>query len=235
MTKVEIRLPDDRVDITALNVSFADLRVASASVDLVRGFGGDLNELGEWLLEGFADGASWCRVGNAVHTVTDGDAEMRLVPQSEVPTWHADYFQAGWGSGQGARIPPEFRPQYARYVDRRHATRESCLQGEDLRAAAAKGGARGVDKLVRHHRAQLAEWYDALDQMLQSVRTSADLPGWAEPVAKDELLDWHRTREHLTSAVLEYHHGDTGPRPDTVSGDLCFHLSTGSLELVNAF
>lgn len=40
MTMVEIRLPKDRLDITALNVSFADLPVVSASAALVRGFGG---------------------------------------------------------------------------------------------------------------------------------------------------------------------------------------------------
>ncbi|MEU4213709.1 hypothetical protein AB0F13_27700 [Streptomyces sp. NPDC026206] len=193
MTMVKIRLPEDRLDITALNVSFADLPVASASVELVRGFGGDLEELGESLLKCFADGASWCRVGNAVHTVTHGDAEVRLVPRSDTPAWHVDYFQAGWGSSDGARIPPEFRPEYARYVDRRHKARESCLEGEDLRAVAAKDGAGGVDKLVWHHRAQLTEWYDALDNLLHSVPTASSLPEWATSVARDELLDWHRT------------------------------------------
>ena len=233
MTMVEIQVPGDRLDITALEVAFADLPVASASVALVRGFGGDLDELRETLREYFADGASWCRVGNAVHTVTDGDAEVRLVPRSDVPTWHADYFQAGWKSREGARIPLESRLQYARYVDRRHKARESCLQGEDLREAAAKDGAGGVDKLVRHHRAQLAEWYDALDVLLHSVQTGPDLPEWATSVAKEELLDWHRTREYLTSAVLEYPHGgDTEPRPETVFGNLSFHFSAGSVELV---
>jgi hypothetical protein len=232
MTTEKNRLPQDRVDITDLHVSFAGLPVSSASADLVRGFSGDLDELGEWLREGFVDGSSWCRVGDAVHTVSDGAAEMRLVPRSDAPSWHADYFQAGWGSSEGARIPPEFRLQYAEYVDRRHKARESCLQGEDLRAVAATDGARGVDKLVRHHRAQLVEWYDALDHLLHSVQTASDLPEWATSVAKDELLDWHRTREHLTSAVLEYHHGDAEPRPETVFGNLCFHFSTGSVELV---
>ncbi|MFJ6752065.1 hypothetical protein ACIQNI_28340 [Streptomyces sp. NPDC091266] len=231
MTMVKILLPEGRLDITALNVSFADLPVASASAELVRGFGGDLDELGEWLREGFADGASWCRIGNTVHTVTEGDAEIRLVPRADDPNWHANYFRAGWGSIEGARIPREFRLQYARYVDRRHKARESCLQGKDLRAVAAKDGAAGVDKLVRSHRAQLAEWYDALDNLLDSAQTAPDLPEWATSVAKAELLDWHRTREYLTSAVLEYHHGDTGPRPETVFGNLCFHFTTGSVEL----
>jgi hypothetical protein len=232
MTMVRIQLPDDRLDITALNLSFADLPVASASAALVRGFGGDLDELGEALRECFADGASWCRVGNAVHTVTDGDAEVRLVPRPDMPTWHADYFRASWGNSEGARIPPEFRPQYALYVDRRDGARESCLEGKDLRVAAARDGAAGVDTLVRHHRAQLAEWYEALDELLRSVQTAEDLPAWATSVVQDELLDWHRTREYLTSAVFEYHHGDAGPRPETVFGNLCFHFSTGSVELV---
>ncbi|RZU37607.1 hypothetical protein EV284_2783 [Streptomyces sp. BK022] len=236
MTHVKIWLPEDRLDITALNVAFNGLPVTSASVALVSGYFGDLDELGESLREYFADGASWCRVGNAVHTVSDGDAEVRLVPRSEVPTWHADYFRACWGSREGARIPPEFRPQYASYVDRRQETRESCLRGQDLRAVAAKDGAGGVDKLVRHHQTQLAEWYAALDQLLCSLHTAEDptedLPEWVTSVATDELLDWHRTREYLTSAVLEYHHGDSGPRPDTVFGNLRFDFSTVAVELV---
>ncbi|MBL1086745.1 hypothetical protein JK359_33100 [Streptomyces actinomycinicus] len=234
MTKVEILLFDDRLDITALNIAFAGLPVSSASAALVKGFGGDLDDLGESLREYFADDASWCRIGNTVHTVTDGDAEVRLVPRSDVPTWHADYFQAGWGSREGARIPPEFRLQYAKYVDRRYKARESCLQGKDLRSVAAKDGAGGVDKLVRHHQAQLAEWYAALDHLIRSVQTAEDLPEWAISVAKDELLDWHRTREYLTSAVLEFHYGDAGPRPETVLGNLCFRFSTVAVELVPA-
>ncbi|MEU4507379.1 hypothetical protein [Streptomyces sp. NPDC024089] len=231
MTTVEIQLIEDRLDITALNIEFAGLPVASASAALVKGFGGDLDELREALREYFADDASWCRIGNAVHTVTEGDAEVRLVPRSDVPTWHADYFQAGWKSREGTRIPPEFRLEYARYVDHRRKTRESCLQGEDLRAVAAKDGAGGVDKLVRHHQAQLAAWYAALDQLLSSVHTTEGVPEWVTSMASDELLDWHRTREYLTSAVLEYHHGDTGPRPETVLGNLCFHFSTIAVEL----
>ncbi|MFJ8980202.1 hypothetical protein [Streptomyces sp. NPDC102282] len=232
MTQVKVWLPKDRLDITALNVSFADLPVSSASTAVVRGFGGDLDELEEALRECFADGASWCRVGNTIHTVAAGDAEMRLVPQSDTPNWHVDYFHASWGSHEGKRIPPECRLHYARYVDRRYKARESCLQGKDLRAVAAKDGPGGVDRLVRHHRAQLAEWYDALDDLLRSVQTAPDLPEWAKAAAKDELLDWHRTREYLTSAVLEYHHGDAGPRPETVWGNLRFDFSTVSLELV---
>ncbi|MEU5436410.1 hypothetical protein AB0G73_23950 [Streptomyces sp. NPDC020719] len=237
MTTVTLLLDEDRLDITALNVAFAGLPVASASAELVNGFSGDLEELGEALREHFADGASWCRVGNAVHTVTDGSAEVRLAPRPDVPTWHADYFQASWGSGDGALIPPESRPQYATYVDRRYTARESCLQSEDLREAAATNGAGGVDKLVRHHQAQLAEWYAALDDFLRSVEPPDDVedfPGWVTSVVKAELLDWHRTREYLASAVLAYHHGDTGPRPETVWGNLCFHFSTATLELVPA-
>ncbi|MFB8090627.1 hypothetical protein [Streptomyces sp. NPDC055992] len=232
MTQVTVRLPNGRLDISVLNVSFAELPIASASPSVVRGFGGDLDELGEALRECFADGASWCRIGNTVHTVTDGDAEFRLIPQADAPNWHVDQFPAGWGSRDGKRIPPEHRLQYARYVDRRSEAREACLQGKDLRAAAAKNGPAGVDRLVRHHCAQLAEWHEALDELIRSVQTAASLPKWAETAAKEELLDWHRTREYLTSAVLEYHHGDTGPRPETVWGNLCFEFSTVSLELV---
>ncbi|GGK30212.1 hypothetical protein GCM10011583_72620 [Streptomyces camponoticapitis] len=119
-------------------------------------------------------------------------------------------------------------------MDRRHAARECCLQGDDLRAVPGKGGAGAVDKLVRNHRPQLSEWYDALDHSLESVVQAApDLPEWAVSVAKGELLDWHRTREYLTSAVLDYHHGDTGSRPETVFGNLRYHFSAGaSVELV---
>jgi len=225
-------LTEDRRDITDLHISFADLPIASASAELVHGFFGDLDELGEALREYFAERASWCRVGNAVHTVTCGDAEVRLLPVPDVSAWHANYFHAGWGSEEGTRIPPEFRLQYATYVDRRHEVRESCLQGEDLRAAAAKEGAAGVDQLVRHHCARLTEWYDALDHLLSSVHADSELPDWAMMMTKAELLDWHRTREYLTSAVLEYHHGNTGPRPETVFGNLRFDFSTRSVELV---
>jgi hypothetical protein len=231
-TTVELRLCEDRLDITGLGLVFAGRPVVSASTELVRGFVGDLDDLAETLREQFADDGSWCQVGDTVHTVTDGDAEVRLSPRSDLPNWHADYFQAGWRSHEGARIPLEFRPQYAAYVDRRHLVRESCLQGGDLRVAAGEGGAGGIDELVRHHHAQLAAWFAALDGFLLAVHTAGRLPQWATAVAKHELLDWHRTREHLTSAVLEYHHGAAGPRPETVYGNLCFHFSTTTVELV---
>ncbi|RSS41860.1 hypothetical protein [Streptomyces sp. WAC08241] len=133
MTQVKVRLLKDRLDITALNVSFADLPVASASAEVVSAFGGDLDELGRTLREGFADDAPWCRIGNTIHMVNAGEIEMRLAPQPDTPNWH---------------------------------------------------------------------------------------------------VDWHRTREYLTSAVFEYHHGDTGPRPETVWGNLRFDFSTVSMELV---
>ncbi|MFJ5588336.1 hypothetical protein ACIQCG_01135 [Streptomyces noursei] len=237
MTTVTIPLVEDRLDITALNIAFDGMPVASASSALVNGHGGDLERLGEALRESFAEGASWCRVGGAVHTVSREEVELRLVPRSDTPAWHADYFKASWGNCDGARIPPDFRLQYAAYVDRREKAREPCLQNKDLRAAAAKSGARGVDRLVRHHQAQLAEWYSALDHLLCSLFAAQPLeklPKWAASVAKDELLDVHRTREYLTSAVLEYHHGDSGPRPETVFGNLYFHLSTVDVELVTA-
>ncbi|WP_260606633.1 hypothetical protein [Streptomyces sp. WAC08241] len=94
MTQVKVRLLKDRLDITALNVSFADLPIASASAEVVRALGGDLDELGRALREYFADDASWCRVGNTIHTVNAGEIEMRLAPQPDMPNWHVDYFNA---------------------------------------------------------------------------------------------------------------------------------------------
>ncbi|MGW1334557.1 hypothetical protein ACWD7B_09780 [Streptomyces rubiginosohelvolus] len=232
MTEHSAAASEVRVNIAFLNLSFADLAITSASTDVVRGFGGDLVELEEWVREGFADGASWCRIGNEAHTVSEGDAELRLVPRSDTPDWHLNYFHAGWESEEGKQIPPQYRLQYARYVDRRHEVREGCLTGKDLRVVAAKDGAEGVDLLVRHHRAQLTEWYKALDALLSSVESTPDLPGWAKAVAKEELLNWHRTREYMTSAVMEYHHGDAGLRPETVWGNLRFDFSATSVDLV---
>ncbi|MER7963803.1 hypothetical protein [Streptomyces ardesiacus] len=232
MEKVGVWVADDRFDLTALNVAFAGLPVVSASVELVNSWSGDLEELAADLLERFADDVSWCRVANDVHSVTEGSAEVRLTPRPDDPGWHAELFHAeGWKSQQGARIPAECRWQYARYADRRHEARESCLEVADLRAAAAKDGAAGVDNLVRHQQVQLAEWYAALDEFISSVHTAESIPEWAVLVAKDELMDWHRTREYLTSAVVEYHRGDVGPRPDTVFGNLCFRFSKAELEL----
>lgn len=37
--------------------------------------------------------------------------------------------------------------------------------------------------------------------------------------------------DELLIPVLEYHHGDTGPRPETVWGNLRFDFSTVSVEL----
>ncbi|MEU5976354.1 hypothetical protein [Streptomyces sp. NPDC047315] len=232
MTMVKIRLPEDQLDITSLNVFFDGRPVVSASAAVIRGFGGELDDLGEALREYFVEGASWCRVGDDVHTVTADEFEVRLSSSSGTSGWHVDHFHAGWCSPEGKLVPEDARPQYARYVDSKRRVRESCLEGEDLRAAAAKGGPPRVDELVRRHAARLAEWYDALDELLRAVTTASGLPAWVKPVVRSELLDWHRTREYLTSAVLDYHHGDPGPRPDTVFGNLCFGFSTTAVELM---
>ncbi|MGX5397123.1 hypothetical protein ACWLMY_35335 [Streptomyces anulatus] len=232
MKKVNLWVPDNRLDISALGVEFAGLPVASASVELVDCWSGDLKELKEALTEWFTDDASWCRIGEDVHSMTEGSSETRLIPRPGAPGWHAESVHvAGWRTPEGARIPTEYRWQYTRYADRRHETRESCLQEADLREAAAKDGAAGVDKLVRHQQAQLTKWYDALDEFISSVHATEALPGWVAPVVGDELRDWHRTREFLTSAVMKYHHGDVAPRPDTVFNTLGSEFSTARFEL----
>ncbi|MFE4057328.1 hypothetical protein ACFXP3_13710 [Streptomyces sp. NPDC059096] len=61
MTTVKLRLPQNRLDIAALNVSFAGLPIASASVEVMAGPHGDLHDVEEMLRVYFADGASWRR------------------------------------------------------------------------------------------------------------------------------------------------------------------------------
>lgn len=107
MTMVEIRLPEDRLDITALNIWFADLPVGTASAELLRTFGGDLDELEDALREHFADDGSWCRVGNAVHT------DVRECRGPADPVGSRTAVACGplpyrMGSEEGARIPPAF-------------------------------------------------------------------------------------------------------------------------------
>lgn len=223
--------PQD-VDLSALNFTLQGRPVVSASAELVHMWWDNMDEVEATLRGYFAEDAEWCRVGADIHTVTDGSCETRLTPRPDAPGWHAESVPVeGWASREGARIPADCRWAYTRYADRRHAAREKCLEAADLRAAAATDGAAGIDQLVRHQQAQLAEWYAALDEFISSVHTAQEPPEWLGTVVREELVDWHRTREYLTSAVMEYHYGDVAPRPDTVWGNLLFMFSTAVCEL----
>ncbi|MFJ3713852.1 NUDIX domain-containing protein [Streptomyces sp. NPDC090053] len=60
----------------------------------------------------------------------DLDTHIR-VAWSDAPTRYLNYFRA-WGSNEGRGFRRSFGMECARYVDRRHTARESCLQGEGL-------------------------------------------------------------------------------------------------------
>ncbi|MGP3951228.1 hypothetical protein [Streptomyces sp. 7N604] len=221
------------IDISALNLSVGHRPVISASSDLVRARSGSLEEVRCAIAEGFGPDGEWCYVGNDLHTVSIGDAEIRLRLQSDTASWHADYFGAGWESSRYACVPAERRAEIAVYVDCTKGLKAGLVQESDLRAAAAEGGFPAVDRLVRRHIALMDEWYAALDSLHGALLTSAGaLPAWALEFVRGEGEDLNSAREWLTSAVVDYHHGTAGRRPDTLFGGVCFVFSTGSVDLL---
>ncbi|MFF3403495.1 hypothetical protein ACFYW6_33990 [Streptomyces sp. NPDC002659] len=192
-----------------------------------------MEELRSDIAEGFGSDEQWCEVGNDLHTVSIGDAEIRLRLQPDTASWHADLFGAGWDSFQYACVPAERRAAVAVYVDRMKELTEGLVQESDLRGAAAEGGFPAVDRLVRRHVGLLDERYAALDSLHSALLTSAGvLPDWAQEFVRSEAEDLNTAREWLTSAVVAYHHGSAGQRPDTLFGGICFWFSTGSVNLV---
>ncbi|MFF8387743.1 hypothetical protein ACF053_29455 [Streptomyces kanasensis] len=221
------------LDISRLRLQVRGLPVLSASAELVRGHFHDLEDLTDSIREGFGPGGSWCEVGQDLHTVTQGDAEIRLRQREDGSAWHADYFQAGWLSGRFDGVPAERRLDVASYVDRTDALTEGLLQASDLRAAAAEGGFPAVDRLVRHHVRLADERYAALDDLVSNLVTNEGrLPGWALNLVHREADDLNATREWMTNAVVEYHHGTAGKRPDTIFGGIQFDFTHFLFNLV---
>ncbi|MFF8022225.1 hypothetical protein ACFZDJ_14080 [Streptomyces sp. NPDC007896] len=226
-------MPGTVIDISVLDVAVRQRPVLTASPELVRGHGGDMDDLKLSIAEGFAPDGRWCEVGGDLHTISIGDAEIRLRRLPDTVAWHADYFNAGWCSSKYEHVPAEHRRTVAMHVDRAAGLFEGLLQEADLRTAAAQGGPRAVDELVRHHVYLADQRHEALDTLLRDL-TAPDgtLPVWARTLLHEEAEDLNMTREWLGSAVLDYHHGSAGYRPTTIFGGICFEFSTGVINLV---
>ncbi|MBK6017181.1 hypothetical protein [Streptomyces sp. MBT53] len=225
---------DAVIDISPLDLIVLHRPVLSTSSELLRAHGGDLEELRLSIAEGFGTSSEWCEVGDELHTVTAGDAETRLRPRANTPAWDADYFHAGWSSTY-AEVPADRRALMAVYVDRLHDLDVSLLQEPDLRAAAADGGASAVDRLVRRHVSRADERHAALDGLISAlINPDGILPNWAQDLVHREVDDLNMTREWLTSAVVAYHHGTAGRRPDTVFGGIRYDFACGSVNLVRS-
>lgn len=225
---------DAAIDISPLDLIVLHRPVLSVSSELLHAHCGDLEELRLSIAEGFGTSSEWCKVGEDLHTVTAGDAEIRLRPRADTPAWDADYFHAGW-SGTYAEVPADRRAPMAAYVDRLHDLDVSLLQASDLRAAAANGGASAVDQLVRRHVSRADARHAALDGLISAlINPDGTLPNWAEDLVHREVDDLNMIREWLTSAVLAYHHGTAGLRPDTVFGGVRYDFACGSVNLVRS-
>ncbi|MFJ7201632.1 MULTISPECIES: hypothetical protein [unclassified Streptomyces] len=209
----------ETVDLSTLNLLVRGRPVASASTELFRGHGGRLDEVKETVEECFNSGGRWCEVSGDLHTISGGDGEIRLSLQSHGTAWYADYFDAAWGSRQYRTVPVESRTYVATYVDRTKTLRWGLLQESDLRKEAAEGGFSAVDRLVRDLVGLQDEWFAALDDLHGALLDSAGtLPAWAEQFLQEEAEELNTAREWLTSAVVAYHHGSAGRRPDTLYG-----------------
>lgn len=226
-----VAMHDTDVDLSTRDLHIRGRLVVSASSELVRGHY-DLDELVETIEHSFADGRPWCEVGHELHTISNGEGEIRLTPLLE--NWHADFFDAGWNSDGYAQVPAQSRPPVAAYVDAVHGLKPGLVQEMDLREAAADGGARAVDRLVRRQLGLLDARFDALDQLHGCLTgPTGRLPGWGQAFIRLEAEDLNAARENLSSAVLAFHHGSAGRRPDTLWGGIWFPFSTGAVNLVD--
>ncbi|MDJ1132020.1 hypothetical protein [Streptomyces iconiensis] len=222
------------VDISHLRLLVHQRPVASASEEIVRSHGDDLDDLREALREHFAPLGGYCEVGSDLHSVTIGSAETRLRPRLDGDSWHADLFHAGWLNSPYSGVPAEYRQQVADYVDRAHELDEGCLQESDLREAAGRGGAPAVERLVRDHRDVLDQHYAVLDDLIDEL--VAPEGQWLFPRARElvysEVQTHHMRREWLGSAALGYLcGGSAGHRPDTIFGGVRYDFRRGSVDL----
>ncbi|MFI9206316.1 hypothetical protein [Streptomyces sp. NPDC053048] len=228
-------MTDTVVDLSACDLSFRHRRLVSASPELVRAWGEDLEELREDIAEHFGPEGSWCEVGGDLHTLTDGEWEVRLRIQPDSACWHADVFGAGWRTSPYDAVPPEYRAEVAAYVDQSRALSKGLVQESALRQAAAEGGGPAVDRLVHSEFDRLDQWFTALDQLHTALQGPAEEPpSWAYDLVRDELQELNTAREWLLSATAEYSWGRSGPRPDTLFAGLRYVFSTGWVDLMRS-
>jgi len=232
-------MSDTDVDISYVKLDILDRPVGTASLELIRSYGlmpGELeiDELVDHLVETFVLGEDWCTVGEDLHQVSSGSAEVRLRAR-DGSSWHADLFHANWGKfSDYENVPSDYRPVVATYVDRMRLLEFGVPQEADLRAAAAEGGAVAVDRIIQHCIRMLDRQIAAVDALHTGLHTPEGiLPGWARRVVRQQAADWLFRREYVTSAVLGYHHGSTGSRPDTIDGGISFPFALGAFDILD--
>ncbi|MDJ0386009.1 hypothetical protein [Streptomyces sp. G-G2] len=219
------------VDITALGLRVRGLPVISASQGMMKSWAHDLEGLAEDFEEIFS-GTQYAEVGSDLHQLGDGSAELRLRPWSGAQAWHLDLFLAGWSNHPYDGVPPERRVEVAAYTDQVAGLCDGRLRENDLRTAAANGGAAAVDRLVREQVERLDQRHGALDVLHGSLLDDdLRLPHWALNFMLHEIETLHGDREWLAAAVLTYHHGTAGNRPENVFGGIGFVFTHGSIDL----
>lgn len=219
------------VDIAVLGLQVRGLPVIAASQAMMNSWRHDLEDLAECLGEVFS-GTGYAEVGTELHQLSEGDAELRLRPWTGAQAWHLDFFPAGWSHHPYDGVPPERRVEVAAYTDQVAGLRDSRLRENDLRTASASGGAACVDGLVRERVGRLDQRHAALDLLHGSlVGEDLRLPHWALNFILHEIEDLNAEREWVGAAVLSYHHGSAGHRPDNVFGGVSFLFTHGSVDL----
>ncbi|MFF4647732.1 hypothetical protein [Streptomyces sp. NPDC001389] len=221
------------VDLSSLGMTVRGLPVVSASEEITKCWGSATQELVEYVDEVFTGSQSQvAEVGAQLHTVGLGDVETRLRPWGEARAWHLDFFPAGWTNHPYDRVPAGRRAEVAAYTDMVAGALDSRLREGDLRAAAAEGGVAAVDRLVRARVERLDQRHAALDSLHSALLDETrHLPGWALDFLLYEVEDLNSDREWLGAAVVAYHHGSAGRRPENVFGGICYVFTEGAVDL----
>ncbi|WP_030888411.1 MULTISPECIES: hypothetical protein [Streptomyces] len=219
------------IRIADLGLRVWDRPVATASLDLVEEHDG-FADLATTLCEAFEHGRTCCEVGDALHTVSDGDLELRLRPRTD-GSWHADRFPASWKQHPYEGVPAACRAAVASYVDRVWPLRECHPTADDLRAYEAEGGAGAVDRFVRRRLYLLDQQYTALEQLHDALFADEEggLPRWALELVAHEAQAWAAERDHLHSATVSYHHGPAAHSPDMVFSGFGLDFQRGWIDL----
>lgn len=225
---------DDVIDISELSVQVLRRPVRTVAAALLRAQSNRVDELAETLQESFADDGAWCQVGEDLHTITEmSAAEIRLRPSGD-GTWHGDFFPGCWNGDLLRQVPAADRHLVAPYIERTAPLNAGMLDVSELMSAAADGGAPAVDLMVREYVDAVDQHYAALDVLHGTIHHQhRGLPGWAEDLIRDEAEEICAAREWIGSAVLAYHHGSAGRRPDTLSGGITFRFTHGSILLTH--